>query len=77
MNMHADNTLILISFVYLSLCLQEQNGPSDSISNGVIFTKFPGGMFSADPSSVGILSVPVCFTHYMTLYLPASPTSTI
>ena len=49
--------------------------PSDSISEGVIFQNFLGGM-PPDPPSAGMLRMPVCFTHYDFKYL-TSPTSTM
>ena len=49
--------------------------PSDSISEGVIFQNFLGGM-PPDPPSAGMLRMPVCFAHYECKYL-TSPTSTM
>ena len=50
------------------------NMPSESISEGVIFQNFLGGM-PPDPPSVGMLCMPV-FAHYEYKYL-TSPTSTM
>ena len=41
--------------------------PSDSISEGVVFQNFLGGM-PPDPPSVGMLCMPVCFTYYECKY---------
>ena len=49
--------------------------PSNSISEGVIFQNFLGGM-PPDPPSAGMLRMPVCFAHYECTYL-TSPTSTM
>ena len=49
--------------------------PSDSISEGVIFQNFLGGM-PLDPPSAGMLRMPVCFAHYECKYL-TSPISTM
>ena len=48
---------------------------SDSISEGVIFQDFLGGM-PPDPPSAGMLPMPVCFAHYECKYL-TSPTLTM
>ena len=49
--------------------------PSDSISEGVIFQNFLGGMLP-DPPSAGMLCMPVCFAHYECKHL-TSPISTM
>ena len=41
--------------------------PTDSISEGVIFQNFLGGM-PPDPPSAGMLRMPVCFAHYECKY---------
>ena len=41
--------------------------PSNSISEGVIFQNFLGGM-PPDPPSAGMLHMPVCFAHYESKY---------
>ena len=52
--------------------------PSDSISEGIIFQNFLGGMppNGPDPPSAGMLCMPVYFTHYECKHL-TSPTLTM
>ena len=40
---------------------------SDSISEGVIFQNFLGGM-PPDPPSIGMFRMPVCSAHYDSVY---------
>ena len=42
--------------------------PSNSISKGIIFQNFLGGMLP-DPPRVAMLCMPVCFPHYKCKYV--------
>ena len=76
MDRHVDNTFKKFS-VTLSTGTSKVDKllkmPSDSISEGVIFQNFMGGM-PLDSPSAGMLRMPVCFANYECKYL-TSPTS--
>ena len=50
---------------------------SDSISEGVIFQNFLGGMPPDTPSAGWACFVCLCASHTMSINMPASPTSTM
>ena len=67
MNRHADKNFDVLVSTGTSKGDKSLKVPSDSISEGVIFQTFLEGM-SPDPPSVGMLCIPVNFTHYEGTY---------
>ena len=79
-NMHAGNSYLHIKKFCVPVSIGASKGdqslkmPSDSISESVIFQNFLG-VCPIDPPSVGMLCMPMCFSHYDSAY-PSYPTST-